>query len=61
MFGEIKRHPVHLNISKKLKLDLRIRNLLQTWTDDVASNAKYINYSMYQSEFYPTRYPFLVV
>ena len=61
MFGEIKRHPVHLNIGKKLKLDLRISNLLQTWTGDVASNAKYTNYSMYQSEFYLTRYPFLVV
>ena len=44
------KYTVHLKIKKKVyKTGLKDK-YLQTWTDDVASNAKCINYRMYKSD-----------
>ena len=49
MFGEIKRYPVHLNIKKKVFKTRLKDQYLQSWTDDVASNSKCLNYRMFKS------------
>ena len=55
---KIPRTLIYTNIFKKVFKPRLKDQYLQTWTDDVASNAKCINYRMYKSdislEFYIT-------